>query len=211
MNFELLSLNIELLLLNIELLLLNIELLLLNIELLLLNIELLLLNIELLLLNIELLSLNIELLLLNIELLLLNIATNGVPYSVVILSFIICRVPMSIDVVLATFEDNLLPCNHTLRFSNSVFMVLVMSLTSIAECARIVSPACIVTLEHFNAHNIKEEQDRANARSLRDSTGNIFNFGCYSIYSTALLPILQIGREPFVLSILNSIVAEFSE
>ena len=98
MNIELLSLNIELLLLNIELLLLNIELLLLNIELLLLNIELLLLNIELLLLNIELsllniellslniefLLLNIELLLLNIELFLLNIATNGVPYHVIL-------------------------------------------------------------------------------------------------------------------------------
>ena len=33
----------------------------------------------------------------------------------------------------------------------------------------------------------------------------------YSIDSTALPPISEIGREPFVLSIINSIVAEFSE
>ena len=46
--------------------------------------------------------------------------------SAEILSFIICRVPMSIDVVLATFKDDLLPCRQTLRFSNSVFMVLVV-------------------------------------------------------------------------------------
>ena len=59
--------------------------------------------------------------------------------SAVILSFMIYRGLMSIDVVLATFKDNVLP---TLRFSNSVFIVLV---------ARIVSITYIVTLEHFNA------------------------------------------------------------
>ena len=70
----------------------------------------------------------------------------------VILSFIICRVPMSIDIVLATFKDNLLPCSHTLRFPNSMFMVLVKSLKSITECATLMSSAYLVALEHFNAH-----------------------------------------------------------
>ena len=38
-----------------------------------------------------------------------------------------------------------------LDFPNQ-FMVLAMSLTSFSECARLVSSAYIVTLEHFNAH-----------------------------------------------------------
>ena len=58
---------------------------------------------------------------------------------------------MIIDVVVATFKDNLLPCSHALRFSNSMFVVLVKSLTSFAECARLVSSALIVR-EHFNAN-----------------------------------------------------------
>ena len=60
---------------------------------------------------------------------------------------------MSIDVVLATFKDELLPCNHTLRFSDSVFMVLVVPLTPFAECATLVSSAYVVALEYFNAHD----------------------------------------------------------
>ena len=100
-------------------------------------------------------------------------------------------VPMSIDVVLATVKDKLLPSSHSSRFSNSVFMVLVMLLTSFAECVRLVSSAYIVTLEHFNTHANHEYKGRTGEDQgmiPEGLQGDILSFRCYSIDSTALLP-----------------------
>ena len=71
----------------------------------------------------------------------LDISKFALSGSAVILSCKMCLVPMSIDVVLATFRDDLLPCLHSLRFSNSQFITLAMSLMSLADCARLVSLA----------------------------------------------------------------------
>ena len=50
--------------------------------------------------------------------------------------FIICRVPE---------HDNLLPCSHTIGFSNAALMVLDMS--SFAECPRLMSPAKVINFQ----------------------------------------------------------------
>ena len=46
---------------------------------------------------------------------------------------------------------HVLLCSHILRFSNSEFEALVISVISLAECARQVSPAYIVTLRDVMA------------------------------------------------------------
>ena len=46
---------------------------------------------------------------------------------------------------------HVLLCSHILRFSNSEFEALVISVISLAECARQVSPAYIVTFRDFMA------------------------------------------------------------
>ena len=79
-----------------------------------------------------------------------DISKFALSSSPVILSFKRWLVRMGKDVVLGTFNDNLLSCNHFLRFCDSEFIKWVMSLMSLVEWGRLLSSAYIVVFEHVN-------------------------------------------------------------
>ena len=62
---------------------------------------------------------------------------------------VICLVPMCIDVVLVTFNNSLLPCRHSSRFSSSEFITLTMSLMCASTVTRACEPFLRICIDRF--------------------------------------------------------------